>query len=453
MAVCVPATIIGCYDGARAGTNVVRMRFLALLIVLPLVAGCLPSAGPGRSAIVSEGRSSAPEFTVIALNQTIAELLASEEPDSLAATFGIGGGAPNLTIGVGDQVVVTIFEAAAGGLFSGDPSALAGNKHVSLPPQPVARDGTISIPYAGRVRAAGLTPDQVGGEIVAALKDKAIEPQVVVTLAQSASTFVTVAGDVGHPSRVPLTLRGDRVLDIVATVGGSRAPDYDSFVRLTRGGRSATVSLARIVRDPSQNIYVRPDDLIYVYTDPQMFTAFGATARNASFPFETDRLPLAEAVGRAGGLLDLRADPRGVFVFRYERPETFRLISGALPAGRPAPPQEAAGIPVVYALDMKDPVGLFAAQRFLMRDNDILYVSSAAATDLQKAISIVAGSVSAARTLELLHRDLSYRTIDRRPAPGREIAAAQPARCGSRIDSCRDERRIPPRMGARKPGG
>jgi polysaccharide export outer membrane protein len=381
------------------------MRFLALLVLLPLVAGCLPSAGPGRSAIVSEARNAAPNFTVIELDQTTAELLASHSAESLVATFGLGSSAPSLTLGVGDQVVVTIFEAAAGGLFSGDPGSIAGTKSVNLPPQPVTRDGTLSVPYVGRVRAVGLTPDQVARAIEAALRDKAIEPQVIVTVASSASTFVTVAGDVGRPSRVPLTLKGDRVLDIIATVGGSRAPDYDSFVRLTRDGRSATVSLARIVRDPGQNIYIRPDDLIYVYIDPQMFTAFGATLRNASFPFQTDRLPLAEAVGRAGGLLDLRADPRGVFVFRYEDPQMFRLVTGQSAAG-PAPSSEVPGIPVVYELDMKDPVGLFAAQRFLMRDNDILYVSNAASADLQKAIGIVSGSINSARTLELLRSDL-----------------------------------------------
>lgn len=384
---------------------VAGMRLLGLLALLPLIAGCLPSAGPGRSAIVSEARNPAPDFTVIELNQSVAELLASDAPDSFAATFGMGDGAPSLTIGVGDQVVVTIFEAAAGGLFSGDPGSFGGNKFVNLPAQPVARDGLISIPYVGRVRAAGMTPDQVGRAIEAALQDKAIEPQVVVTVTGSPSNFVTVAGDVGHPSRVPLTLKGDHLLDVITTVGGSRAPDYDSFVRLTRAGRSATVSLARIVRDPRQNIYVRPDDLIYVYIDPQMFTAFGATARNASFPFQTDRLPLAEAVGRAGGLLDLLADPRGVFVFRYEDPDMLRLMSGVLPVST-VTAQTAAGIPVVYKLDMKDPVGLFAAQRFLMRDNDILYVSSAPATELQKAIGIVSGGISTARTLELLRADL-----------------------------------------------
>ncbi len=384
------------------------MRFLVLLALVPVLAGCLPSSGPNRSAILSENESAAPQFTVIALNQTISEILASQPADNLAATFGMGGGSPNLTIGVGDQIVVTIFEAAAGGLFSGDPNSISGSKSVSLPPQPVARDGTLSMPYVGRVPVAGRTPEQVSEAIEAELKDKAIEPQVVVTVASAASTFVTVAGDVAKPSRVPLSLKGDRLLDIIATLGGSRAPDYDSFVRLTRNGRSATVSLARIVRDPGQNIYVRPSDLIYVFTDPQTFTAFGATARNATYPFQTDRLTLAQAVGRAGGLLDRRADPRSVFVFRYEDPKMYQLIRAAqVGGGNQIPAPEAAGIPVVYKLDFKDPVGLFSAQRFLMRDNDILYVSNASSISLQKALGIVSGSLGTAATITSIEDRLS----------------------------------------------
>jgi polysaccharide biosynthesis/export protein len=379
------------------------MRFLVLLALLPLLAGCLPAAGPNRSAIVSGSERASPDFTVIDLDQTIAELLTSRRSETMASTFGMGNGAPNVTIGVGDEIVVTVFEAASGGLFSGDPGTIGGTKSVNLPAQPVARDGTISMPYAGRISAAGLTPEQVGRAIEAALRDKAIEPQVVVTVAKNASTHVTVAGEVGSPGRVPLTLRGDRLLDVIATVGGSRAPDYDSFVRLTRGGRSATVSLARIVRDPGQNIYVRPDDVVYVYVDPQIYTAFGATARNVSLPFQTDRLTLAEAVGRAGGLLDTRADPRGVFVFRYEDPETYMLVSNAQPEGPGNAPQlEAAGVPVVYKLDMKDPASFFAAQRFLMHDNDVLYVSNAAGADLQKALGVVSGSIGTARSIESL---------------------------------------------------
>ena len=161
-------------------------------------------------------------------------------------------------------------------------------------------------------------------------------------------------------------------------------------MRLTRSGHSVTVPLSRIVSDPRQNIYLRPGDLVYVFTDPQIYTAFGATARNAVFPFDTDRLTLAEAVGQCRRPARHRANARGVFLFRYERPELYARLQGRAPriASRPAALQQG-GVPVVYKLDLKDPTSFFAAQRFLMRDNDLLYVSNAPSTDLTKFLAII----------------------------------------------------------------
>jgi polysaccharide export outer membrane protein len=217
------------------------MRILFLFALLPVLAGCLPSAGPRTVTIVSAAQQSVPPFAVVPLSPEIADFLASRSAASLASTFGMGSSAPTITLGVGDFVVVSIYEAASGGLFSGDAGTLGGaSKSVILPEQPVTQQGTISVPYVGQVHAQGLTPAQVQREIEAALKDKAIEPQAIVTVVRSPSTFVTVTGDVGTSSRIPLTYGGDRLLDVVATAGGTRAPDYDTFVRLTRGSSSAT---------------------------------------------------------------------------------------------------------------------------------------------------------------------------------------------------------------------
>jgi polysaccharide biosynthesis/export protein len=373
------------------------MRILSLLFLLPVLAGCLPSAGPGTGTIVNDGNQASPPFAVVDLNQPVADFLSSQSAASFASTFGMGSGAPTITLGVGDMVAISIFEAASGGLFTGEAGTIGGgSKSVRLPEQPVSRNGTLSIPYVGQVRAAGLTPVEVQRAIEAALKDKAIEPQVIVTVTASPSTFVTVAGDVRQAGRVPLNLGGDRVLDLIATSGGTVAADYNTFVRLTRGSASATVSLARVVRDNGQNIYLRPNDLLYVYSDPQIYTAFGATLRNATVPFTSDRLTLAEAVGAAGGLNDARADPHGVFVFRYENPEYFGAIREASPKTVGEPDITSAGMPVVYKLDFKDPRGFFAAQRFLMRDNDVLYVSNAKSTDIQKLLSVFTGGIGTA---------------------------------------------------------
>jgi polysaccharide export outer membrane protein len=123
-------------------------------------------------------------------------------------------------------------------------------------------------------------------------------------------------------------------------------------------------------------------------------------------PFEADRVTLADAVGQAGGLLDLRADATGVFVFRYEDPQYFQAIEQMTPQDLGLPNATAAGVPVVYQLDFKDPRGFFAAQRFLMRDDDVLYVSNATGTDLQKLLSIFSGSVSSAAAATTLQQRL-----------------------------------------------
>ena len=73
-----------------------------------------------------------------------------------------------------------------------------------------------------------------------------------------------------------------------------------------------------ILARPTENIFLRGGDTLTVVRQPQTFTVFGATGRNAVVPFEADIITLEEAVAKAGGLLDYRADPTGVFLFRYE---------------------------------------------------------------------------------------------------------------------------------------
>ena len=188
-----------------------------------------------------------------------------------------------------------------------------------------------------------------------ALKDKAIEPQVIVTVTSSPSTFVTMAGDVGIPGQLPLALGGSRLLD--AIVGRWRAEG--SLLQYLRDAhpqrRQRDGDLGEFVRDPRQNIYLQPIDLIYVNVDPQVYMAFGATSRNATVPFKHGPSDSAEAVGQAGGLSDLRADPRGVFVFRYEDPDIYAAIRAIQPDALGSPSTTSAGVPVVYKMDMDDP--------------------------------------------------------------------------------------------------
>src|SRR5581483_10617374 len=176
-----------------------------------------------------------------------------------------------------------------------------GSRSVTIPEQVVGRDGSISVPFAGRIPVAGKLPVQVQHEIEKRLADKAIEPQVIVTISKSLTNSVTVTGEVVNGARVPLSLKGDRLLDLIAAAGGAKSPVYETFVRLSRDGVTATIPMEALVSNPEENIYAQPGDVLTLVRRPQTYTVFGATGANAQLPFSSDRMTLVEALAAAGG--------------------------------------------------------------------------------------------------------------------------------------------------------
>jgi polysaccharide export outer membrane protein len=284
-------------------------------------------------------------------------------------------------------VLVVLGLAPGGGLFSAPSNDRIGpgSRSASIPEQAVGPDGAITVPYAGRVRVVGRTPPQVEAEIVRALTGKAIEPQALVTVTRNVANTVTVVGEVTGGGRVPLTTRGDRILDVVAQAGGTKAPSHETYITLVRRGTAARIPMQAMLTNPSENVYVLPGDVISVAREPQTFTAAGATGANAVVPFDAIGITLDQAIARAGGLNDSRADPAGVFVVRYEQPHDYDQLGVRRPdAG--TPPQR---VPVIYRVNMRDPNGFFLARRFPVRDKDIVFVANAASMDLQKVMTIL----------------------------------------------------------------
>lgn len=350
--------------------------------------GAMPNSGPFTAEVVNDVSNDSPlsNYIVVDVDERIANIWAKLPRDSFQV-FGDVRPAPDLRIGVGDSVAVTIWEAAAGGLFSaspGDRTLAAGSRTAGIPEQVVAPDGTIQVPYAGRIRVLGMRPADVEALVVDRLRGKAIEPQAVVTITRNVSNTVTVTGEVVQGARVPLTQRGDRVLDVVASVGGIRAPAHETFIRLTRKNSTVSVAFNRLLASPSENIYVYPDDTITVVKIPQTFSAFGTTGRNASVPFDASGITLEEAIARAGGLIDELSDPTGVFLLRFEPVEVARQL---------APTEQVAAegslVPVVYRFNMRETRSYFLARSFQVRDKDILYVSASTAVPVRKFLGMV----------------------------------------------------------------
>ena len=369
------------------------MRIACLIpgVLLLLAGGCegLPRAGPSTSDIVEgarPARTGGTRFALVDVDANTVAVMDRWSAVSLQGSFGRQRPAATQQIGVGDSVQVMIWEAAAGGLFSAPANdrLSPGSRSAAIPEQAVGPDGAITVPYAGRVRVVGRTPEQVETEIVSALNDKAIEPQALVTVTRNVANTVTVIGEVTSGARVPLTTRGDRVLDVVATAGGIRTPAHETFITLLRDGRSVRIPMQAILKDPAENVFVRAGDVVSVAREQQTFTAVGATGGNALVHFDAIGITLDQAIARAGGLNDSRADPTGVFVIRYEQPAEYDQL------GLPRPTAGSMGeVPVIYRINMRDPNGFFLARRFPIQNKDILYVSNASTLEIQKTMTIL----------------------------------------------------------------
>ena len=246
----------------------------------------------------------------------------------------------------------------------------------------VDRDGAVFVPFAGSVHVAGLTPRQAGVAIEQALRRRAVNPQVTVTLVESRANSVVVIGAVRNSGHIPLAAHNDRLLDVLASAGGPTQPPADLAVVVLRAGHQAEVSLSTLLADPTQNIRLAPQDQVRVVERPRKYNVFGAFGHDAQTLIEDDTLTLASAISRAGGLDTNSADAGSVLVFRFERPE----VAAAL--GLSTPPASK-GVPVVYRLNFLKPEGLFIANNFEIASDDLIYVPRSDVTEAKKFFDLV----------------------------------------------------------------
>ena len=247
----------------------------------------------------------------------------------------------------------------------------------------VEENGWIDVPFAGRNKAAGKTPAQLSVEIERKLKYKANQPQVLARLAQNSTSYVTVIGDIPNSLRMQLTPKGERVLDAIASAGGIRQPVNKMTVQITRGKEVASLPLETVIKSPIENVPLKANDMVTLLYQPFSFTTLGAVGQTHEVNFEVQGITLAQALSRSGGLEDSRSDARGVFIFRFEKPNALSWPE------QPVKTRADGRVPVIYRFNLKDPETLFIAQNFMIDDKDLLYISNAPVADMQKLVNVV----------------------------------------------------------------
>ena len=384
----------------RTGSPLFAVVATALLPACSL----LPGTGPRSDAVNANAtagvRSAAPlPYALVDISADTIGFLSQPNLITFKGQFSDKRPKPIQVVGVGDVLNVSIFEAAPGGLFTPGQSAGArpGN-FVDLPPQAVDQKGSIYVPYAGEIPAAARTIPEIQQAVVARLRNRAIEPQVVISLNQQHASVVSVLGDVNTPGVLALNSVGERLLALIARAGGPKFQAIESYVTLQRDGKRVSVLLSRVVHDPRENIFIRPNDVIFVTREAPTFTALGALNQNvfgfnSEIPFDVETLTLAQAMGKSGGLNDQQSDPSEIYVYRYEDRQFLEKL------GVDTTRFTFDRIPAIYRLNLRDPSGMLLAAGFQMRSKDVMYVANARVVDYYKLLLLINNTTATVRNV------------------------------------------------------
>lgn len=347
------------------------------LSVSIILSGCssLPHAGPSYSSIkkMDKPNTTSDEInckvTIVDLN-TSPDLLNDKNRNFTNFTNNfINEKSINKyvdSIGKGDTLKISIMETPPAILFIGGGDTGAPKTGLAeLPVVVVDSQGFISLPFIGDLKVLNRTPSQVQKEINEKLSGIANRPQVIVSIIEKRSSNATIIGD-GFSGKMPLTAKGEKLLDAVTMLGNHMYDIKDTLIRISRNNKINEIPLSLVLSNPRFNVQLQHDDVITLINKPSSFISMGATGASREVRFEAVGINLSQAIARIGGIRDNQADARGVFIFRYEDNNAQELV------------------PVVYQLDLSNPNSLFAMKNFEIKNNDIVYVATAPIIELQK---------------------------------------------------------------------
>ncbi|TLP67003.1 polysaccharide export protein [Parasedimentitalea maritima] len=357
-------------------------RPIAMLAALTLAASCsLPKVGPNKREIFAGSVQKEGDAFIVSVNDRVTRATAVVPALGFSNGFQSAGQLTSDTIRPGDVLGLTIWENVDDGLLAGE----ATNSTV-LEEVQVDSAGFIFVPYAGRVRASGNTPDQLRETITTKLEDQTPDPQVQVRRLAGDGSTVSLIGAVGAQGVYPIERPTRTLATMLANAGGVAIQPDIAQVTVIRGNESGKIWFQDLYDHPELDIALRGGDRILVEEDTRAFTALGATSAQARVRFESQDLSALEAIAQVGGLISTASDPTGVFVFRNEPAEIAGQVLGR---------DDLEGAQrMVYVLNLTQPNGLFIARDFVIRDDDTLYVTEAPYAQWTKTISLLAAPLT-----------------------------------------------------------
>lgn len=355
--------------------------FMMLGFALVLSACEIARPGPNKNELLKAEFEEADKTQIVIVDKRVVDMTEAKNELVFPKSLLTSTPASSDIIKPGDTLSLTIYENIEEGVLArGNAGA------TTLESIQVDDSGHIFIPYAGRVRAAGNTPNTLRRIITERLSELTPEPQVIVQTASGDAATVSVIGDgVGSQGVYPIKRSNSTLTDLVAVAGGLSAPSEVVRISLLRNNRTGHFWFDDIYKNPRLNFALRPGDQVRVQRDPRSYTILGAIGEQTNQLF-TSRQPSAlEAVAQVGGLKSEAADPTGIFVIREH---SARFVNQLLGRNDLVGEQS-----VIYVLDLTKPSGLPLARQFDIHDGDTIYVTEAPAVRWRKIFDTFRGPV------------------------------------------------------------
>jgi polysaccharide export outer membrane protein len=354
-------------------------RQLLICAALVVLTGCaIARTGPGEKSITQQSADLA-GFTLI-------EMSAAKVANYRVAPVGDGAGtvgvppAPATSLSSGDVLRIRIAETKEGGIFA--PLASGGTNFDNVR---VDYKGTISIPYVGRVKVAGLDPQRVEDRIRSRLAGVTFEPQVYVEIMSDRGSSVLVSGEVKNAGRFSLLEGPLTLVDAINKAGGATRPPHQIDVVIRRGSTVRRVSLQSVLNGNNQTL--RAGDEVTLTADAKVFNALGAVLKAGQHEFLTPNPSLMDALSQIGGLNPTQASNTGVFLFRLREPKAWLDADNRWQEG-----------PAIFKFDFSKPETMFVAQAFGLRNDDTIYVTTAPSVEWVRQLQPIAVTLTAIRS-------------------------------------------------------
>lgn len=364
-----------------------RVRLIALgLVVLTLSACGLPRLGPTRSEIFAGSIQERGDAFVVEVNQRVIDATSAVEALGFSSSFINASGTSTEVIQPGDTLTLSVYENVQDGLLASEGTNAAVIDEVQVDGQ-----GFIFIPYAGRIRAAGNTPNALREILTRSLDEQTPDPQVVVRRLAGDGATVNVAGGVGAQGIVALSRPTRTLSGVLAASGGLSVEPEVARVTVVRGQHRGTVWFNDLYAHPQLDIAMRADDRVLVEEDTRSYTAIGATGTQARVPFTSQTISALEALASVGGLSSTLGDPTGIFILRDEAEDVSRHVLGR---------EDITGDQrMIYVIDLTSPVGMFEARDFVIRDEDTIYVTTAPFSQFTQILGAITGTATSANQI------------------------------------------------------